>query len=77
MTASLQTTAARDLVSEARLASTLVLDESVTRVKLVSPARASVLAKLHIKTVRDLVTHYPMRYIDMSRVATVASRTVQ
>ena len=76
MTASLQTTAARDLVSEARLASTLVLDEPVTRVKLVSPARASVLAKLHIKTVRDLVTHYPMRYIDMSRVATVAAARI-
>ena len=76
MTASLQTTAARDLVSEARLASTLVLDEPVTRVKLVSPARASVLAKLHIKTVRDLVTHYPTRYIDMSRVATVAAARI-
>ncbi len=61
---------------EARLASTLLLDEPVTRVKLISPARASVLAKLHIETVRDLLTHFPHRYVDMSTVSTVADARI-
>lgn len=61
---------------EARLASTLLLDEPVTRVKLVSPARAKVLARLHIETVRDLLTHFPRRYVDMSAVSTVADARI-
>ncbi len=59
-----------------RLAITLQLDEPVTRVKLVSPVRSRILAKLGIKTVRDLVTHFPRRYIDMSSVATVATARI-
>ena len=61
---------------EARLASTLLFDEPVTRVKLVSPARAKVLARLHIETVRDLLTHFPRRYVDMSAVSTVADARI-
>ena len=58
---------------EARLASTLALDEPVSRVKLVSTARAGVLAdKFGIQTVRDLLIHFPRRYVDMSSVVTVA-----
>ena len=55
-----------------RVAATLALDEDVTKVKLVSPARARALAGLRIGTVRDLLTHFPRRYIDMSNVADIA-----
>lgn len=59
-----------------RLAATLALDESVGRVRLVSPARARALEALGIRTVRDLVTHFPRRYIDLSRKETVASARI-
>lgn len=55
-----------------RLAATLAFDEPVSRVRLVSPMRASALAKLGVRTVRDLLTHFPRRYIDMSRIEDVA-----
>lgn len=59
-----------------RLAATLALDETVTRVRLVSPARARALTALGIRTVRDLVTHFPRRYIDLSHQETVASASI-
>ncbi|MDR2721457.1 MAG: ATP-dependent DNA helicase RecG [Coriobacteriaceae bacterium] len=59
-----------------RLAGTLVLDEPVSKVRLVSPARAKVLESLGIESVRDLVTHYPRRYIDMSQVETVTRASI-
>lgn len=59
-----------------RLAATLALDEPVGRVRLVSPTRARALDALGIRTVRDLVTHFPRRYIDLSRKATVASAVI-
>ena len=59
-----------------RLAATLALDESVGRVRLVSPARARALDGLGIRTVRDLATHFPRRYIDLSRKATVAAGVI-
>ncbi|OUO90704.1 ATP-dependent DNA helicase RecG [Gordonibacter sp. An230] len=59
-----------------RLAATLALDEPVERVRLVSPSRARALAGLGIKTVRDLVTHFPRRYIDLSAKETVASSVI-
>ncbi|MBX9033272.1 ATP-dependent DNA helicase RecG [Gordonibacter massiliensis (ex Traore et al. 2017)] len=59
-----------------RLAATLALDESVGRVRLVSPARARALEALGVRTVRDLVTHFPRRYIDLSRRETVASAVI-
>ena len=52
-----------------RLAATLALDESVGRVRLASPARARALEALGVRTVRDLVTHFPRRYIDLSPVS--------
>ncbi len=55
-----------------RLAATLAFDAPVTSVRMVSPKRAQALRKLDISTVRDLVTNYPRRYIDMSHVETVA-----
>lgn len=52
--------------SNDRLAATLSLDEPVGRVRLVSPARAKALENMGIVSVRDLVTHFPRRYIDLS-----------
>jgi ATP-dependent DNA helicase RecG len=54
-----------------RLARTMSLDESVSTIRLVSPVRERALGKLGIRTVRDLLSHYPRRYIDMSQVRTV------
>ena len=59
-----------------RLSATLALDESVGRVRLVSPVRAKALEKLGIRTVRDLVTHYPRRYIDLSCVRRVGDAAI-
>ena len=59
-----------------RLAATLALDESVARVSSVSPARAKALEKLGIRTVRDLLTHYPRRYIDLSSVRRVGEASI-
>lgn len=59
-----------------RLAATLALDEPVGRVRLVSPGRARALEGLGIRTVRDLLTHFPRRYIDLSRKETAASATI-
>lgn len=56
-----------------RLAATLALDEPVGRVRLVSPARARALEGLSLRSVRDLLTHYPRRYIDLSSKETVVS----
>ena len=59
-----------------RLRASLALDEPVTKVKQVSPARARALSKLKISTVRDLLQNYPRRYVDMSAVRTIASARV-
>lgn len=59
-----------------RLAATLALDEPVDHVRLVSPARARALAGLRIETVRDLVTHYPRRYVDLSSKKTIAQARI-
>ncbi|MBQ9021947.1 MAG: ATP-dependent DNA helicase RecG [Eggerthellaceae bacterium] len=59
-----------------RLKATLFLDERVSSVRGVSAARAAALQKLGINTVRDLLTHFPRRYIDLSAVATVAEAEI-
>ncbi|MEG2863927.1 MAG: ATP-dependent DNA helicase RecG [Eggerthellaceae bacterium] len=59
-----------------RLAATLALDEPVDRVSAVSPARSQALATLGIFTLRDLLTHFPHRYLDMSHVSTIAKAPV-
>ena len=59
-----------------RLQATLGLDEPVSRVRLVSPARAKALEKLGIRTVRGLITHFPRRYIDLSARETAASARI-
>ena len=59
-----------------RLAATLALDEPVDHVRLVSPSRARALAGLGISSVRDLATHYPRRYIDLSIKTTIAQARI-
>ena len=54
-----------------RLEATLTLDRPVSSVKQVSAARERVLSSRGISTVRDLVTEYPFRYVDLSQTATV------
>ena len=55
-----------------RVKATLALDAPVTKVRMVSPKRAQALGKLQISTVRDLLCNYPRRYVDMSKVKTIA-----
>ena len=59
-----------------RLAATLAFDAPVASVAGVSSARAAALSSLGIKTVRDLLTHYPRRYLDMSRLTTIADARI-
>ncbi len=59
-----------------RLNATLVLDQPVTCIPLVNNSRAQALAKMNIFTVRDLLSNYPRRYIDLSRVCKVASAPI-
>ncbi len=54
-----------------RLAATLSLEEPVSRVKGVSPARAQILARMGIGTVRDLLCHFPRRYLDLTSCRSV------
>lgn len=59
-----------------RLKATLSLEEGVGSLRGVSNARAVALSKLGIHNVRDLLTHYPRRYIDLTRMRTVASAQI-
>ncbi len=58
--------------ANSRLAASLAFDGKVGAVRAVSQSRAGVLAKMGIVTVRDLLTHFPRRYVDMSDVCTIA-----
>ena len=44
--------------------------------RAVSQSRAGVLAKMGIVTVRDLLTHFPRRYVDMSNVCAIAKASI-
>ncbi len=59
-----------------RLEATMALDADVSAVRLVSPARAAVLRKLGVRTVRDLLEHFPRRYVDLSSLQTIARATI-
>lgn len=60
-----------------RLHATLLLDASVSKVKLVSAARARTLHEaMGIASVRDLLQSYPLRYVDMSKVVTAQSAEI-
>lgn len=55
-----------------RVAETLALNNPVASLRYVTDARAKALSRLGILTVRDLIGHYPRRYLDMTQVSTVA-----
>ncbi len=54
-----------------RLQATLAADESVVSIPSVSTARARALGKLGIRTVRDVLTHFPRRYLDLTNICTI------
>lgn len=56
-----------------RLAATLALDEPTSRIPGVKTARETALAKMGMRTVRDVLAHYPRRYMDLTRVRTTAT----
>ncbi|NPD31240.1 ATP-dependent DNA helicase RecG [Eggerthellaceae bacterium zg-1084] len=58
--------------SRTRLDATMAFDAPVSQVRQVSPARAEALRKRGVQTVRDLVCHFPRRYIDLSSVLPAA-----
>jgi len=47
---------------------TLILDQSIQYVKGVGPARAELLAKLEVRTVGELLFHFPRSYDDLTAV---------
>jgi ATP-dependent DNA helicase RecG len=47
--------------------------DPVVRVRLVDAARAEALARLDVHTVGDLIAHYPFRYLDLTRLETLAT----
>lgn len=49
--------------------------EPVTSVRFVDESRATLLGRLGIATVGDLLAHYPMRYLDLTRTAALAAVT--
>jgi ATP-dependent DNA helicase RecG len=53
----------------------LKLDSPVQYVKGIGPKRAEVLAKAGIRTVEDLLSHYPRRYLDRSNVVRIKDLT--
>ncbi len=59
-----------------RLSATLRFDGNVASVKLVSQRRASALRERGVTSVRHLLNLFPRRYIDMSRVATIAESAI-
>lgn len=59
-----------------RSMATLCLDQPVDKVAGISENRMRLLGKLGIFTIRDLVTHFPRRYLDLSRVESVADASI-
>lgn len=54
----------------------MALDAPVTAVSSVSPKRAQALRKMGASTVRDLLSLYPRRYLDMSALCTAAGAPI-
>lgn len=56
-----------------RIKATLLLEEPVNRVAGVSTSRTKLFSKLNVHSIRDLLLHFPRRYMDLSAVRTIAS----
>ena len=52
------------------------MDAPASQVRLVSAARAKLLAKMGVRTTRDLVTLYPHRYIDLGNIVSAAAAPI-
>ncbi len=59
-----------------RLSACLRLDAPISKVKLVSSERASAFSALGIYSLRDLLSFYPYRYIDMATVRTIQTAQI-
>ena len=59
-----------------RLAATLQLDAPVTTIPGVSSGRAAALSRLGATTIRELLSRYPRRYLDMSKITTIGSAAI-
>jgi ATP-dependent DNA helicase RecG len=49
----------------------MILSDSVVKIKQINESSAKKLAKLEIITVRDLLTHFPRKYVDSSKVVSI------
>lgn len=59
-----------------RLAATLALDAPVTSIPGVSSGRAAALSRFGVSTIRDVLAHYPKRYLDMSNICTIGQARI-
>ena len=59
-----------------RTVATMHLEDKVATVSGVSPKRAKALAGMKVSTVKDLVTLFPRRYIDLSKVESIRTATI-
>ncbi len=59
-----------------RISDTLLLDAQASAIKGVTAARSALLEKLGVRTVRDLLTHYPRRHLDLTDVRTIADAKI-
>ncbi len=59
-----------------RLTETAALDAGVGRLRYVRGKRADALDRLGLRSVRDLLLHVPIRYLDFSRVSTIGDAEV-
>ncbi len=59
-----------------RTSATVCLESHVTAVNGVSPKRAKALAGMGIVSVKDLLTSFPRRYVDLSRVESIRTARI-
>lgn len=59
-----------------RISATMHLEDRTATIAGVSPRRAKALSSMGIATVKDLVTTFPRRYVDLSKVESIRSATI-
>ena len=59
-----------------RTSATMSLESRTESISGVSPKRAKALAGMGINSVKDLITSFPRRYVDLSKVETVRTATI-
>lgn len=58
--------------SSAKAVALARLDDPVVSARYVDPTRAKALERLDVRTIGDLLRHYPLRYLDLSSTASLA-----